>query len=90
MDGEHGGRQSTGSQRVRYDWVTNTDVFKYIFKIVWCVYVYEKPKLSFPGDSVVKNLSANAGDMDMICDPGRSHMHMEQLSPYTTTIEPVL
>ena len=41
---------------------------------MWCVYVYEKPKLSFPGNSVVKNPPANAEDTDLICDPGRSHM----------------
>ena len=28
----------------------------------------------FPGDSVVKNLPANTGDMGSISDPGRSHM----------------
>ena len=28
----------------------------------------------FPGDSVVRNLPANAGDMGLIPDPGRSHM----------------
>ena len=28
----------------------------------------------FPGGSLVKNLSANAGDMGLISDPGRSHM----------------
>ena len=29
---------------------------------------------SFPGGSVVKNLSASAGDMGFIPGPGRSHM----------------
>ena len=33
---------------------------------------YEKK--GFPGGSVVKNLPANAGDMGLIPDPGRSHM----------------
>ena len=28
----------------------------------------------FPGGSVVKNPLANAGDMGLIPDPGRSHM----------------
>ena len=28
----------------------------------------------FPGDAVVKNLPANAGDMESIPDVGRSHM----------------
>jgi len=28
----------------------------------------------FPGDSVVKNLPANAGDTGLIPDPGRFHM----------------
>ena len=30
--------------------------------------------LGFPGDSVVKNLPANAGDMGSIPDLGRPHM----------------
>ena len=30
--------------------------------------------LGFPGGSVVKNLSANAGDMGSVPDPGRFHM----------------
>ena len=29
---------------------------------------------NFPGGSVEKNLPANAGDMGIIPDPGRSHM----------------
>ena len=29
---------------------------------------------SFPGGSVVKNLSANAGDTGSVPDPGGSHM----------------
>ena len=40
-----------------------------------------------PGGSVVKNLPAKAGDTNPIPDPGRSCM---QLSPCTTTAEPVL
>ena len=41
---------------------------------------YRKPTLKrkayrdFPGDSVVKNLPANAGDTGSIRGPGRSHM----------------
>ena len=31
-------------------------------------------KRDFPGDTVVKNLPANAGDMGSIPGPGRSHM----------------
>ena len=31
---------------------------------------------SFPGSSVVKNPPANAGDMGLIPDPGRSHMSL--------------
>ena len=30
--------------------------------------------LGFPGDTVVKNLPANAGDMGSSPGPGRSHM----------------
>ena len=42
----------------------------------------------FPGDSVVKNPPANAGDMGWIPDPGRSHMLWGKAC--TTTTEPVL
>ena len=34
--------------------------------------------------------AASAGDMGLIPGPGRSHMLLEQLSPGTTTTEPVL
>ena len=34
---------------------------------------YYKRKGDFPGCTVVKNLPANAGDMDSIPGPGRSH-----------------
>ena len=39
---------------------------------------------------VVKNLPANAGDMDSIPGPRRSQHAMEQLSPCATAIEPML
>ena len=42
----------------------------------------------FPGGSVVKNLSANAGDMGLI--PGNISHAAKQLSLCTPTIEPVL
>ena len=32
------------------------------------------PKLGFPAGPMVKNLPANAGDTDLILDPGRSYM----------------
>ena len=41
----------------------------------------------FPVDSVVKNLPVTAGDVGSIPDLGGFHM---QLSPFTTTTEPVL
>ena len=44
----------------------------------------------FPSGSVVKNLPANAGDTGLIPGPGRSPHATEQLSPGTTTIQPVL
>ena len=34
----------------------------------------KKKSYDFPGGSVVKNLLANAGDTNLIPDPGRSHM----------------
>ena len=44
----------------------------------------------FPGGSVVRNLPANAGDVGVIPELGRFPLATEQLSPYTTTIEPAL
>ena len=43
--------------------------------------------LDFSGGAVDKNPPTNAGAMDLIPGPGRSH---KQLSPCTTTAEPVL
>ena len=34
----------------------------------------KRMSLDFPGDPVVKNLSAKAGNMGLICGPGRFHM----------------
>ena len=55
---------------------------------------YQMPVLDFPGGPVVKNLSANVGDMGSIPGLGRSHMpqgneaHAPQpLSLSTTTTE---
>ena len=45
--------------------------------------------MGFPGDSLVKNPPANAGDTGSIPDPGRSHMS-QQLSPCTATTDLVL
>ena len=46
---------------------------------------------AFPGDSVVKNLPANAGDTGSIPGPGKSHMLWGNLSLcVATTTEPVL
>ena len=41
-----------------------------------CQYLLKQKnvQLYFPGGSVVKNPPANAGDMGLIPDPGRSHM----------------
>ena len=44
----------------------------------------------FPGGSVVKNLPVNEGDSGLIPDPGRSHLQLEQLNQFTTTVEPAL
>ena len=44
----------------------------------------------FLGGSVVKNLPANAGDTGSIPGPGKIPHASEQLSPFATTIEPVL
>ena len=48
--------QSMGSQRVGYDWATK----------------HASDSWGFPGGSVVKNLTANAGDMGSIPGSGRS------------------
>ena len=50
-----------------------------VLSIVYC-HLYrgavkvEESKQGFPGGSVVKNHSANAGDVGAIPDPGRFHM----------------
>ena len=36
--------------------------------------MFRKASQSFPGDSVIENLPASAGDMGSIPDPERSHM----------------
>ena len=43
-----------------------------------------------PGGAVVKNPPANAGDMGSIPGPRKILHAAEQLSPSTTTTEPVL
>ena len=43
----------------------------------------------FPGGSVVKNPPANAGDMSLLPDLGRSHM-LQSNSACATAIEPML
>ena len=55
----------------------------------------KRPSRDFPGGTVVKNLSANAGDTGSIPSPGRSHMPRSNearvpqlLKP--RTLEPVL
>ena len=53
--------------------------------------LFNKALQGFPGGSVVKSLSANAGDTGLIPDPGRSHMpYMEQQGLCSTPAEPVL
>ena len=52
--------------------------------------VFKNWREDFPGGSVVKNLPANAGDMGSSPGLGRSPHAVEQLSPGTTTTEPVL
>ena len=46
--------------------------------------------MGFPGGSVVKNLPAHAGDMGLIPGPKNISHAVGQLSPSTTTPEPVL
>ena len=48
----------------------------------------KKVKENFPGGPLVKNPPANAGDMDLIPGPGKSHMLQGQLSLWATTAEP--
>ena len=54
-----------------------------VYQNIW----HQKHFEGFPIGSMVKNLPVTAGDMGSIPDLGASHM---QLSPYTTTTEPVL
>ena len=53
---------------------------------VWKTRIKNMPE-GFPGDSVVKNPLASAGDADVIRAMGRSHMLWR---PCATTAEPVL
>ena len=46
--------------------------------------------MGFPGGLVVKNLPANAGDTEFSPWSGKIPHAVEQLSPHSTTIEPVL
>ena len=49
--------------------------------------LFFKKKMHFPGDSVVKNLPASAGEMGSIPGPGRSHMLQDNGSLCATTME---
>ena len=64
--------------------------FKETKLAIWYKGRSETTTEGFPDGSVVKNLPANAGDMDSIPGLGQSHMPQAQLSPFATTIEPVL
>ena len=52
--------------------------------------LFKMEALGFPGGAVVGSPPANAGDTGSIPGPERSHMPQKQLSPCTTTTEPVL
>ena len=53
--------------------------------------VYKRQDRTFLSGPVVKNLPANTGDTGLIPGPGRKIPRaLEQLSPWATTIEPVL
>ena len=54
--------------------IPKTALCYFILRVTWC----------FPGGSVVKNLPVNEEDMSFI-----PHA-MKQISPWATTIEPVL
>ena len=66
--------------------------------VTWCKseiepknkYLLKDKFWDFSSGAVVKNLPANAGDTGSSPGPGRSHMGTEQLSPCTTTTEPLL
>ena len=45
----------------------------FVIHLITTLVLQEWP-LGFPGDSVLKNPPANAGDTGLIPDPGRSHM----------------
>ena len=49
---------------------THTHIY-YIYIYIHLFYIYIYNKWGFPGGSVVKNPSANAGHMSLIPDPGR-------------------
>ena len=69
--GRPGVLQSMGSQRVRHDWVTELNyTWNYIYTCVATRIQFQNT--AFPGDSVVKNLPINAGDLGTIPGSGRS------------------
>ena len=48
--------------------------------IAWIGRSKNRTSQNFPGGPVVKNLPVNAGDMDLIPDPGRFHMAQGNLA----------
>ena len=61
--------------RFKNSWPPNTTVKRVERKRI------EVQRWGFPSNSVVKNLLANAGDMDSIPGPGRSHMPRGKWAP---------
>ena len=57
--------------------------------LIPCDFCFKKPTSGFPGGSVIKNPTANAGHTGSIPGPGRSHM-LQDNEARATTPEPVL
>ena len=80
-----------GSQRVRYDWVTEMNwTFSWFWKMIYMYFFIqnmfsEKQRRNFPGGPVVENLPCNAGEACSIPDQRTKISGVsEELSPWAT------
>ena len=67
---EPGGLQSMGSQRVTYDWMTNTVTFLILFKVSFLQYLIYN-FIHFPCGSAGKESTSNVGHLGLIPGLGR-------------------
>ena len=75
--GDVGSIPGQGAKIPHASWTKNQNINNIItdsIKTFKMVHIKKKKSYNFPGGSVVKDLLANAGDTNLIPDPGRSHM----------------